>query len=65
MNGPEVTFTVHPRPVSADPKSIVDTVPAATAAATEAVPLPAEDRREWDTFLGNLAFLVRYAFGRY
>ena len=62
MSGPDITFTVHPRPTSDDPKAIVDARPATTI---EAAPVPVEDRREWDTFLGNLAFLVRYAFGRH
>lgn len=70
MSTPEVTFTVHPRPTSEDPKSIVDTVPAAQTAAVEqlhvpAGPAPVVDDRSWDTFLGNLHFLFRYALGRY
>ena len=66
-HGPELTFSVHPRPTSEDPRSIVDTVPAAQAAAVETprVPAPAVDDRSWDTFLGNLHFLFRYALGRY
>ncbi len=63
MSGPEITFTVHPRPVSDDPKAIVDEKQALALA--EAPPAPAEDRREWDTLRGNLSFLIRYAFGRH
>ncbi len=65
MTGPDLTFTVHPRPTAEDAKSIVDTVPATTVAATETPSAPVEDARERDSFLGNLAFLVRYALGRH
>ncbi len=63
MSGPEITFIVHPRPTSDDPKAIVDVKPA--LAARNIAPAPAEDRREWDTFRSNLSFLIRYAFGRH
>lgn len=65
--GPDLTFTVHPRPASEDSRSIVDGVPAAQAAAIEKrhFPAPVVDDRSWDTFLGNLHFLFRYALGRY
>ena len=66
-HSPDLTFTVHPRPASEDPRSIVDGVPAAQAAALGRPPIPAPvvDDRSWDTFLGNLHFLFRYALGRY
>lgn len=63
MSGPEMTFTVHPRPASDDPKAIVDVQPLPLI--PKAPPIPVEDNREWDTFLGNLHFLFRYALGRY
>lgn len=65
MAGPEITFIVHPRPTSEDPRAIVDPVPATAAAAIKTRPSPGETTHERDTFLGNLAFLVRYAFGRH
>ena len=66
MSSPDLTFTVHPRPPDEPPKlsdTVLDlTPPAGPPPPTE----PAEDRRdESDTFLANLAFLVRFAFGRY
>ena len=64
MSGPEVTFTVHPRPASDDPRLIVDAVPAAVVAATEKAVVPIEQSRERNSVFGELALLVRYAFGR-
>ncbi len=61
MSGPEMTFGVHPRPVSDDPKALVEIHPPETTA--EARSAPVTDIPEQDTFLSNLAFLVRYAFG--
>ena len=73
MSAPELTFTVHPRPESEDPHMIVDAIPAAHAADAEPRPrIPVNevaaqvgDDRKWDSFRGNLHFLLRYAFGRY
>ena len=71
MSAPEMTFAVHPRPVSEDPHTIVDNIPAAHAADAEPQPAPVDegatqvDDRKWDSFRGNLHFLIRYAFGRY
>lgn len=69
-HGPDLTFAVHPRPASEDPRSIMHTVPMAQAVAVEKLPVPAGpaqvvDDRRWDTFLGNLHFLFRYALGQY
>lgn len=66
MSGPEITLTAAPGPASDDPKAAVHPVPSvgndrpapSTVSAREAAP-------HKDTFLGNLAFLVRFAFGRY
>lgn len=66
MSSPDLTFTVHQRPPDEPPKlsdAVLDlNPPAGPLPPTE----PAGDRRdESDTFLANLAFLVRFAFGRY
>ncbi len=66
MSGPEITLTAAPAPASDDPKAVAYPIPSvgdnrpdpSTAPIREAAP-------HRDTFLGNLAFLVRFAFGRY
>ena len=65
MSGPEFTFTTHPRPASDDPRLIVDAVPATVSAGIEKAAAPIKQRRERDSILGELALLVRYAFGRF
>ncbi len=62
---PDVTFTVHPRPpddAARLSEAVLDLSPPAGP------PPPTEDgepQADRDTFLANLAFLVRFAFGRY
>jgi hypothetical protein len=64
MRGLDVTFAVHPRPAPHDSKDNTDPVPVPTqpssvaSLAEDAVP-------ERDTFIGDLIFLARFAFGRY
>ncbi|RYB02421.1 hypothetical protein [Lichenibacterium ramalinae] len=63
---PDLTFAVHPRPPEAMPKlsePVLDlSPPVGPPPPVAAVANPSDDR---DTFLANLAFLVRFAFGRY
>ena len=62
MSTPDLTFTIHPRPPDEPPKlsdAVLDLTPPAGP------PPPAEPVEDSDTFLANLAFLVRFAFGRY
>lgn len=66
MSTPDLTFTIHPRPLD-EPQKLSDAVldltpPAGPSPPTEAVEDQSDDR---DTFLANLTFLVRFAFGRY
>ena len=64
-HGPEITFTVHPRPEVEEPIGHADPVP--LPAGLKAAPsLPVSDEPDdKDTFLANLTFLARFAFGRY
>ena len=66
MSTPDLTFTIHPRPPDEPPK-LSDAVLDLTPPVGPPPPtVPAEDRTDDpDTFLANLAFLVRFAFGRY
>lgn len=65
MSMPDLTFTIHPRPLDAPPKlsdAMLNLAPPAGPSPTA----PVEDRPDDpDTFLANFAFLVRFAFGRY
>ena len=66
MSGPELTFSVHPRPASDDPKaSVVDPSKAVQLDPSSAIAPVEEVTRHKDTLLGDLVFLVRFAFGRY
>ena len=66
MSGPEMTFSVHPRPASDEPRPVVDSLPAELLPDTTSESTQVEDiSHHKDTFLGNLAFLVRYALGRH
>lgn len=63
---PDLTFAVHPRPLEESPKMsdpVLDLSPPAGP------PLPSEPQEDGaddrEGFLANLAFLVRFAFGRY
>jgi hypothetical protein len=66
MSTPDLTFTIHPRPRD-EPSKLSDVVLELTPPVGPPPPtVLAEDRTEDpDTFLANLAFLVRFAFGRY
>ena len=66
MSSPDLTFTIHPRPPD-EPSKLSDAVldltpPAGSPSLTESAGDPPDGS---DTFLANLAFLVRFAFGRY
>ena len=59
-------FTIHPRPKAVDHQPSVDPIP--LPARIKSVPsiTAAEDvSQHRDTFLGDLVFLARFAFGRY
>lgn len=70
-HGTEITFAVHPRPVAvpaatcdAPPSSLAGRFPPGSAPAPRGT--AAEDvSRHRDTPAGDLAFLARFAFGRY
>ncbi len=65
-HGPEITFTVHPRPEREDPIGRANPLPLPTnRTAVPLVPLTIDETRYRDTFLGDLVFLARFAFGRY
>ena len=66
MSGPEITQTAAPTPAPDGPKAVVRSIPPVGNArpAPSAAPVREAAPHE-DTFLGNLAFLVRFAFGRY
>ncbi len=63
---PDFTFAVHPRPPEISPK-LSDPVLDLSPPVGPPIPIAATPGQpvERDTFLANLAFLVRFAFGRY
>lgn len=63
-SGPDMTFTVHPRPASDHREVIADAVATATVAAVERAPAHVQNQPKRNTFLGS-RFLVRYAFGQH
>ncbi|RYB02199.1 hypothetical protein [Lichenibacterium ramalinae] len=66
MSTPDLTFTVHPRPPDQGGK-LSDAVsdPALSVEPTRAKATIDDGQDGPDTFLANLAFLVRFAFGRH
>ncbi len=66
ISGPEVTFVVHSRPKVADTPSLLDPPPLESRfGSVPSITAAADASHHRDTFLGDLAFLVRFAFGRY
>ncbi len=62
-HGPEITFTVHPRPEVEVPIGRADPLPIpAGFKSTPSVPV-LDEPDDGDTLLGNLMFLARFAFG--
>ena len=65
-HGPELTFTVHPRPEREEPIGRTDPLPLpANLSVALPAPMPRGETRCRDTFFGDLLFLARFAFGRY
>ena len=66
IQGSDITFTVHPRPETDDVRSPSDPLPLPAHPASVPSITGAEDvSGHGDTFLGDLVFLARFAFGRY
>ena len=64
-HGPEITFTVHPRPEVEEVIGRAYPLPIPPRfASAPSLPVP-DESNEQDTFFGNLVFLARFAFGRY
>lgn len=63
--GPEVTFAVHPRPESDRLNVPVDSVPLPAHVSPTSTTQAEDVSHHRGSFLGELAFLVRFAFGRY
>ncbi len=64
-HGPEITFTVHPRPEAEEAIGRANPLPIPARFALNPSPPVPDEPDEEDTFLGNLIFLARFAFGRY
>ena len=65
-HGPDITFTVHPRPKVDDPNGFADPVSLPSGSALAPSLGAAEDTSHIkDTLLSELIFLARFAFGRY
>ena len=63
--GPEITFTVHPRPEVEEPIGRADPLPIPVGFKSTPSPSVPNEPDDGDTLLGNLMFLARFAFGRY
>ncbi len=65
-HGPDIIFTIHPRPEVDDPSGFADSVPLPSGSVSAPSLGAAENPSHMkDTLLSELIFLARFAFGRY